>query len=60
MKPFLIFQFRKPMLPEHKKDLLKGIAEGRAVILDDSVTILSFDSEGNLNYCTPQKVEEAT
>lgn len=63
MKPLLIFQFNEQMPKDTRKQLFETIDRGfekGALILDTSITVLSFDKEGNLNYCTPQKVEVAT
>ena len=57
MKPLLIFQIREPMTAERARtltDIIQGGIDNGCLIVDNSVTILSFDKEGNLEYVTPR------
>lgn len=58
MKPLIIFQLRDSMKVERVRELVdiieKGIDNGR-LIIDNSVNILYFDKDGNLEYVTPSK-----
>ena len=58
MKPLIIFQLRDSMEVERVRELVdiieKGIDNGR-LIIDNSVNILYFDKDGNLEYVTPSK-----
>ena len=57
MKPLLIFQLHEPMTVERVRTLAdiiqRGIDNGY-IIIDNSVTILSFDKDGHLEYVTPK------
>lgn len=57
MKPLLIFQLHEPMTVERVRTLAdiiqRGIDNGY-IIIDNSVTILSFDKDGRLEYVTPK------
>ena len=57
MKPLLIFQLRESMTAEKVRTLTdiiqRGIDNG-CLIVDNSVTILSFDKDGHLEYVTPK------
>lgn len=56
MKPLLIFQYKESLPADQRILLFKIIEEGiekGCLVIDDSVTILSFDEYGKLNYCTP-------
>lgn len=55
MKPLLIFQLPKDADKTEREILCKTINEGiekGALILDSRIIILSFDEDGNMNYCT--------
>ena len=55
MKPLLIFQLPKDIDESKKHDLVRTIKEGvekGCLVVDSEVTILSFDSDGNMDYCT--------
>lgn len=55
MKPMIIFQLNDTMQDSKMQEMAKIIAEGfreGSLIVDNSVTILSFDENGNMNYCT--------
>lgn len=55
MKPMLIFQLPNDANRDEKDYLTKTIQEGfttGCLIVDSGVTILSFDADGNMNYCT--------
>ena len=57
MKPLIIFQIREPMTAERVEALSKIIKDGinnGYLIIDNSVTILSFDKDGRLEYVTPR------
>lgn len=57
MKPLLIFQLRESMTAERARTLIDIIENGinnGYLIIDNSVTILSVDKEGNLEYVTPR------
>ena len=57
MKPLLIFQLRESMTAERARaltDIIQGGIDNGCLIVDNSVTILSFDKEGNLEYVTPR------
>ena len=57
MKPLLIFQLRESMNAERARKLVEIIKNGidnGCLIIDDSITILSFDKDGNLEYVTPR------
>ena len=60
MKPLLIFQLPRrvsdPEMRQLMRTIEKGIENG-ALIIDSSVTVISFDQEGNMDYCTQQEVE---
>lgn len=58
MKPLIIFQ-----LPCKSSDprarcltdiIIEGVEKG-ALIVDSTITVLSFDEEGRLNYCTEKE-----
>ena len=57
MKPLLIFQLHEPMTVERVRTLAdiihRGIDNG-CLIVDITVTILSFDKDGRLEYVTPR------
>lgn len=57
MKPMLIFQLTEDIEDEAKNFLhdiiMKGIDNGH-LILDSRVCVLSFDKNGDMNYCTPK------
>lgn len=58
MKPMLIFQLPYDARKDEKDYLIKTIRAGfeeGCLIIDDKVTVLSFDSEGNMNYCTQRR-----
>ena len=55
MKPMLIFQLPITANEKERNRLIKTIEEAfetGCLIIDGSVTILSFDADGNMNYCT--------
>lgn len=55
MKPLLIFQLPKDANQTEREILCNIISDGiekGALILDSRITILSFDEDGNMNYCT--------
>lgn len=57
MKPLLIFQLREPMTAERARtlaDIIQGGIDNGCLIIDNSVTILSFDKDGHLEYVTPR------
>lgn len=57
MKPLLIFQLPKDANFEETKFLCDTIEEGLktgSLILDSRVCVLSFDKNGDMNYCTPK------
>lgn len=57
MKPLLIFQFPEDADYQEKKFLCDTIEEGLktgSLILDSRVCVLSFDKNGDMNYCTPK------
>lgn len=58
MKPLIIFQLRDSMKVERVRELVdiieNGIDNGH-LIIDNSVNILYFDKDGNLEYVTPSK-----
>ena len=62
MKPLLIFQLNRPGAEIEMRALtntiLSGIENG-ALIIDSNVTVLSFDEEGRMNYCTQQAPDMA-
>lgn len=56
MKPLIIFQIRESMTAERVEALSKIIKDGinnGYLIIDNSVTIFSFNKDGNLEYVTP-------
>lgn len=58
MKPLLIFQLHESMTSEKAKilsDIIHGGLDNGCLILDNSITILSFDKDGHLEYVTPRK-----
>lgn len=61
MKPLLIFQLNRPGSEPEMRSLANTIVSGiekGALIVDSTITILSFGKDGELNYCTPQEPEE--
>lgn len=57
MKPLLIFQLPKDANFEETKFIYDTIKEGLktgSLILDSRVCVLSFDKNGDMNYCTPK------
>lgn len=57
MKPLLIFQLRESMTAERARtltDIIQGGIDNGCLIIDNSVTILSFDKDGHLEYVTPR------
>lgn len=55
MKPLLIFQLDGSMKDTKMQKLANVIENGinyGNLIVDSSVTILSFDENGHMNYCT--------
>ncbi len=57
MKPLLIFQVHESMNADKARKLTEIIKNGidnGCLIVDDSITILSFDKDGNLEYVTPR------
>ncbi len=57
MKPLLIFQVHESMNADKARKLTEIIKNGidnGCLIIDDSITILSFDKDGNLEYVTPR------
>ena len=60
MKPLLIFQLPRKASDPEMRHLMRTIEEGiekGALIIDSSVTVISFDQDGNMDYCTQQEVE---
>ena len=58
MKPLLIFQLRESMTVERARTLAEIIKDGidnGCLIIDNSVTILSVDKDGNMDYVTPSE-----
>lgn len=56
VKPLIIFQLRESMPAERVEALAEIIKDGinnGYLIIDNSVTIFSFDKDGNLEYVTP-------
>ena len=57
MKPLLIFQLPDDFSETDKRitaDAIKEGIEAGSLILDSRVCILSFDKNGDMNYCTPK------
>ena len=55
INPLLIFQLSDRMSDEEKYITTERICDGirnGALIVDNKVTILSFEENGNMNYCT--------
>lgn len=55
MKPMLIFQLPEGYSNEEKWEAIRTIENGfvkGSLILDSKIKLLSFDKDGNLNYCT--------
>lgn len=58
MKPLIIFQLHESMPAERVEALAEIIKDGinnGYLIIDNSVTIFSFDKDGNLEYVTPRE-----
>jgi hypothetical protein len=55
MKPMLIFQLPDGYSHKEKMEVIRTIEDGfdkGSLILDSEITILSFDDNGKMNYCT--------
>ena len=57
MKPLLIFHFPDNFTETEKHITVEAINAGLdygSLILDSRVCVLSFDKNGDMNYCTPK------
>lgn len=57
MKPLLIFQFPDDFTETEQQSSIEAINAGLdygSLILDSRVCVLSFDKNGDMNYCTPK------
>lgn len=57
MNPLLIFQLSDDMNNEEKLITANAIKDGfkkGSLIVDSRVCVLSFDKNGDMNYCTPK------
>ena len=55
----LIFQLPDDYNDKEKIEVIRIIEDGMgkgSLILDSKITILSFDENGKMNYCTPKYV----